>query len=164
MTETGRPPDQAGPWPEDLPPCLIKVDKEGRFWHLGAEMTHEGINRLIMEHVELDDQGRYVVEFAGSRCLVEVEDTFFVITRVKAEYDSGGEIRSLVLTLNDGRTEPLAPESLTQTTDNVMYAKVKSGRFPARFLRRSYYQLAEFIVEKNGHFVLPVGGREHRVA
>ena len=153
-----------GPFPGDPPPCLIYVDQEGRWWHLGAEMTHQGIMSLLFESVELDDQGRYLIRYQGRLCLVEVEDTLFVITRLDAETDGGGPPSEYWVTLSDGSREKLVPDTLSQNRDHVLYARVKDGRFPARFLRRSYYQLAEHIVEKNGSFVLPCGGREYELA
>ncbi|MEW6266113.1 MAG: hypothetical protein AB1641_23815 [Thermodesulfobacteriota bacterium] len=152
-----------GPWPDDLPPCLIHVDKDGRLWHLGAEMINLGINRLLLEHVDLDEKGRYVIDYQGQRCFIEVEDTLFVVARVDALGEEDGASPWLI-TLNDGTTEQLDPTTLTQSPDNVLYARVKNGRFPARFLRPSYYQLAERVKEKDGHLVLTVAGRDYPVA
>ena len=150
-------------WTEDLPPCLIYVDKEGRMWHQGAEMTHPGINRLLMDHVEMDRVGRYIIEFNGQRCLVEVEDTFFVVNRLEARLDPDDGVEAFLVTLNDGSQEELDLESFNQSEDNVLYTRVKAGRFPARFLRAAYYQLAEYIVEYNGKYVLVAGGRQYPV-
>ena len=146
---------------EELPPCLIRVDLEGRLWHLGAEMTHQGINQLLMEHVELDDNGRYVITFRDQRCVVDVEDTFFVVRGLEAHQDGHGQVGALTITLNDDSREELDPATLVQNQDNVMYARVKGGRFPARFLRPSYYQLAEHVTEKGGRIILTVGGRDY---
>ena len=146
---------------DDLPPCLIHVDLDGRMWHLGAEMTHEGINNLLRDNVSLDEYGNYIISLGGRRCFAEVDDTFFTITRVDDEYGADGTLVSLILTLNDGTTENLDPAGLHQNRDNVMYARVKDGRFPARFLRRAYYQLSEFVKENGDRCVLPLGGREY---
>jgi len=151
-------------WPDNLPPCLIYVDKEGKLWHQGAEMIHEGINRLLTDHVELDDKGRYVISFRGQRCFVDVEDTLFVIIRVDHQPAGNGSEETFKVTLNDRSEETLDPASLNLSSENVLYAQVKSGRFPARFLRKSYYQLAEYVEEKDGAFYLPVSGREYRLA
>lgn len=150
-------------WPDGLPPCLIRVDKEGRFWHFDAEMTHEGINRLLMDHVDLDEKGRYVIHFRGQRCFVEVEDTFFVIVRIDHRPGEAEGPEAFLATLNDGAMEELDPSGLTLGEENVLYARVKNGRFPARFLRRSYYQIAEYIEEHDGRFFLPVNGRRHPI-
>ena len=145
-------------WPGGIPPCLIHVDKEGRMWHEGAPMVHEGINQLLMAHVELDAEGRYLIHFRGQRCFVEVEDTFFVVVRLEAETDGDGP--AFFIVLNDGSREELDPGSLVQNDDNVLYARVKEGRFPARFLRPSYYQFAEHVTERDGRFVVVHRGRE----
>lgn len=155
---------QAGNGIDGLPPCMIHVDKEGRMWHQGAEMVHEGINSLLRRHVERDDQGRYIISFQGQRCYVEVEDTFFVITRVHHRAASADLPEALVLTLNDGGKEDLAPAGLSQSSENVMYARVKNGRFPARFLRPAYYQLAEFVTEEDGRYVISLNGQDFPVA
>jgi hypothetical protein len=151
-------------WPDELPPCLIYVDKEGRLWHYNAEMTHEGINRLLTDHVELDEKGRYVISFRGQRCFVDVEDTLFVITRVDHLPAGNGALETFRITLNDRSEEELDPATLSLSAENVLYTRVKSGRFPARFLRKSYYQLADYIVEKDGAFFLPLRGRDYRLA
>jgi hypothetical protein len=137
------------------------VDKEGRLWHLGAEMTHQGINQLIMDHVELDDQGRYVITFRNQRCFVEVEDTFFVVRDLDAYLDDSGHLATLTITLSDGSRENLEPGALYQNQDHVMYTRVKGGRFPARFLRSSYYRLAQYVTEKDGRIILTVNGRDY---
>ena len=148
----------------DLPPCLIHVDKEGRLWHQGREMIHEGINRLLMAHVELDDRGRYIIDFNDQQCYVEVEDTFFVITRVDPIGQGDHRLKGLLVGLNDGSEETLVPDTLEQSEANILYAKVKEGRFPARFLRPAYYQLAEYLEEKNGKIILALDGEEYVLA
>ncbi|MBW2622482.1 MAG: DUF1285 domain-containing protein [Deltaproteobacteria bacterium] len=148
-------------WPDGLPPCLIGVDKEGRLWHYGAEMIHKGINRMLMEHVELDEKGRYIIDFNKQRCYVEVEDTFFVILSTEIQSDGRGNIERCTLILNDGNQEELDPATLYIGRENVLYAMVKQGGFPARFVRPAYYQLAERILEKDDRFILPFKGRDY---
>ena len=144
----------------ELPPCLIHVDKEGRMWHLGAEMVHQGINQLLREHVRLDEHGWYIIDFHGQRCYVEVEDTFFVITRLEERPAGPDDPPDLFIRLNDNTEEELDPATLSQAEDHVLYARIKDGRFPARFLRPAYYQLAGHIEERGGRFVLPYKGRD----
>jgi len=140
---------------EDLPPCLIFIDQEGRLWHQGAEMIHAGINSLLLEHLSLDERGRYVIDYRGQRCQVEVEDTAIVVGRVSLSAD--GE--SLTLSLSDGTREALDPKLLWVAEDNAVYTRVREGRLPSRFLRQAYYQLAEHIQESENGFALSLGGR-----
>ena len=139
--------------PDDtLPPCLITIDKEGRWFHKGAEMVHREFIRLFYENMELDEKGRYVIHWRGERCRVEVEDTAFVVLRVDKLQDR------VLLSLSDDTREPLAVESLFAGKDHVMYCRVKEGRFPARFTRPAYYQLAEHIEEDGGRYVIRLNG------
>jgi uncharacterized protein len=149
------------PGGSDIPPCQIYVDEDGRLWHQGAEMIHEGINSLLMEHVDMDDRGRYIIHFQGQRCYVDVADTFFVIRRVETPEAVNGHRPYFSIILNDGSREVLDPATLSQSANHVLYARVKEGRFPARFLRQSYYQLAEHVKEHNGRFFLPVNGKDY---
>lgn len=140
--------------PDDLPPCLIKIDKEGRMFHQGAEMIHQDINSLLLENLSLDAQGRFVIEFKGQRCFVEVEDTPLVVRRVSLQKDGG-----FSLSLSDGSVEELNPHWLWISEENVLYTRVRGGSLPARFLRPAYYQLAEHIQETDSGFALLTSGQ-----
>jgi hypothetical protein len=53
--------------------------------------------------------------------------------------------------------------SLYIGNDNVLYCRVKEGRFAARFSRKSYYQLAEFIEqsENGNNFFINLNGERY---
>lgn len=148
--------------PSDLPPCLIFIDKEGRWYHEGAEMIHREFIRVFYQNMELDGRGRYVITWQGNRCYVDVEDTAFVIWRAERKIAAGsGEEERIVLNLSDDTQECLAPETLWVGRDNVLYCKVKAHGFPARFNRPAYYQLARHITEEDGRYFLPLNRKEH---
>ena len=44
-----------------LPPCLIFIDKEGRWFHEGVEMIRRDFIRMFYRNMELDGEGRYVI-------------------------------------------------------------------------------------------------------
>ncbi|MBW1681558.1 MAG: DUF1285 domain-containing protein [Deltaproteobacteria bacterium] len=148
---------------DTLPPCLIFIDKEGRWYHQGVEMIHRDVIRMFYEHMELDARGRYVITWRGQRCYVEVEDTAFVVRSV--DYDPGGTggNERILIRLSDDTLEALAPETLWVGDGNVLYCKVKNEMFPARFTRQAYYQVAAHIREEEGTFVLPLGGRKYPI-
>ncbi len=141
-----------------LPPCLILIDKEGRMFHEGAEMTNKGINGFLLSKLSLNGQGQYIIELKDQKCWVEVEDTPLVIQRV-TEDGSGNP----VLSLTDGREEPLDPALVWTGPKNVLYTKVRQGTIPARFNRPAYYQAAEWIRETDHGFALVVGGRMYPI-
>jgi len=145
--------------PNDIPPCLIYIDKEGRWFHNGAEMIHREFIRLFYQHIEIDPLGRYIISWRGERCYVEVEDTPFVVWRVICkDRDS-----RFILYLSDDSQEDLKPDTLYVGEKNVLYCKVKDGTFSARFNRPSYYQLAEYIEEEGGRFFLPHDGEKYQI-
>ena len=147
----------------ELPPCLIFINKEGRWYHKGAEMIHRDFIRLFYQHMELDSQGRYVINWNGQRCWVDVEDTAFVVRRVTFKDGARAQNAQYLLHLSDDTREPLAPDTLFVGQDNVLYCKVKNRFFPARFLRAAYYQLAEYIEEESGIYYLPLHGRKYNI-
>ena len=148
----------------DLPPCLIFIDKEGRWRHEGAEMIRRDFIRLFYENMELDSQGRYVINWGGKRCYVDVEDTAFVVRNVAYQDATGDADARFILFLSDDSQEDLVPETLHVGKGNVMYCSVKSAAFPARFNRAAYYTLAAHIEEENDDFYLPHNGKKYNIA
>ena len=145
----------------DLPPCLITIDKEGRWFHEGLEMIHRDIVLLLYRHLEVDSQGCYVIEWQGERCYVEVEDAPFVVRRVVLEGPTASQEARFLLYLSDDTRESLMPDTLSVGNANVLYCRVKNQTFPARFNRPAYYQLAEHIEAQDGVYLLPLNGRKH---
>lgn len=142
-----------------ISPCMIYIDKEGRWFHNGVEMIHRGMIELFYQHMEMDSKGRYIIKLNDDICYVDVEDTPFVVKGVNIDRTSG-EIRIL---LSDGSIEILDPSTLWVGDNNVLYCKVKDCKFPSRFLRPAYYEIAKWIHEKDGEFYLMVKGQEYKI-
>jgi len=149
----------------DLPPCMIFIDKEGRWYHKGAEMIHRDFIRLFYKNMELDSNGGYIIDWKGQRCYVEVEDTAFVVRRVVCQ-DKGKEDGNerLILSLSDDTQEELMTDTLYVGRNNVLYCRVKNRKFPARFNRAAYYQLAEYIEEENESYFLSLNGKKYGIS
>jgi hypothetical protein len=145
---------------DDIPPCLIRIDREGRWFHKGLEMLRRDFVRFFYEHMEMDSRGRYVIRLSNQTCYLDVEDTAFVVRRVVLDSAEEGEER-LLMRLSDDTEEALNPETLHVGEENVLYCRVKDGRFPARFLRAAYYQLTERLEEEGGEYVISLGGKKH---
>ncbi|MHC1742592.1 MAG: hypothetical protein AB9873_06115 [Syntrophobacteraceae bacterium] len=144
----------------------IRVDEEGDWFHGGTKIVREDIIELFLENLSLGPDGKYEIEWRGSRCLIDAADTPFVVTRVDREEapDAGAETLRLSLKHLPSR-ELLAPETLIVGPANILYCRVQDGRFPARFSRPAYYQLAEWIVEdeSSGSYFLELGRTRHRI-
>jgi hypothetical protein len=110
--------------------------------------------------MEIDSWGRYVINWRGDRCYVEVEDTPFVVRRTIFTQGDKGNSR-FVLFLSDDTQEDLSPETLFIGDAHVLYCRVKDRTFPARFDRPAYYQLAEYIEEENNMYFLPLNGENY---
>ncbi len=151
------------PTEEALPPCLIHIDKEGRWFHKGVEMVRREFVRSFYQQMELDDAGRYIIFWGGKRCYVDVVDTAFVVKRLSYLSEESGKRARLMVSLSDDTEEELIPGTLYQGEENVLYCRAKGGDFPARFNRSAYYQLAAHIEEEGEGFVLPINGRKFKI-
>jgi hypothetical protein len=146
---------------KDLPPCLIYIDKEGFWYHKGMAMTRRDIIRLFYQNMACLPDGTHVIDWNGQRCYIELEDTAHVVWSVRAGRENETEESGFVLGLSDDSREWLNPETLFIGEANVLYCRVREGKFPARFNRASYYQLAGFIEEDRGKFFLSLNGRKY---
>jgi len=129
----------------------IRIDKEGVWYYKGAHMFRKEILSVFFEHLRIDDCGKYLIELGEERCYLDVEDTAFIVVAVyKTQLPDNGRAQIDIL-LSDDSCEQLEMQSLHVGRDNVLYCRVKEGKFTARFSRNSYYELAEFIEQsENG--------------
>jgi hypothetical protein len=141
----------------------IKIDKEGIWYYKGAHMFRKEILCVLFEHLKIDEGGKYLIELEGERYYLDVEDTAFVVAAVSKTKLSDDGRDQLDVLLNDDSCEKLEMNSLYIGNDNVLYCRVKEGRFSARFSRKSYYQLAEFIEqsENGNHFFINLNGEKY---
>ena len=117
----------------------IRVDRDGTWYFQGRELIRKEILSLFYESLHLDEDG-YYVELKGEREYLEVEDTVFLVQGAELIKDSE-EI--FLIRLNDGTEEQLDLNTFRITTGNIPYCLVKGGKFPARFLRLPFYQVAQ---------------------
>ncbi|MEW6185599.1 MAG: hypothetical protein AB1585_07665 [Thermodesulfobacteriota bacterium] len=146
---------------QNIPPCMIFVSKEGKWYHEGAEIIHRPIFLWMIQSLDKTEEGLFIVHMNNQKCFLEVEDTPLVVTGVSFAAAVPEAAEQVLLTLNDDSEETLDPATLRISKESVLYCTVKQGKFPARFLRPAYYQIAEKISEDNqGGFSLEIGGRK----
>ena len=141
----------------------IKIDKEGIWYYKGAHMFRKDILCVFFENLKIDECGKYLIELDEECYYLDVEDTAFVVAAVyKTKLQDVGLDQFDVL-LNDDSCEKLQINSLYIGKDNVLYCRVKEGKFSARFSRKSYYQLAEYIEqsENENHFYINLNGEKY---
>lgn len=128
--------------------CDIKIDKEGIWYYRGAHMFRKEILSIFFENLKIDECGKYLIELGDESCYLEVEDTAFVVAAVYKTKQEQDAREHIYVMLTDDSLEQLDLNSLSVGKDNVLYCRVKKGKFSARFSRKSYYQLAEFIEQE----------------
>lgn len=141
--------------PEDVPPCHIRIDKEGNWYYQDLPIINKKIYLHLNQCLSREPSGRYILSMNGEKCYLEVEDTPFVIQEVYVSPDASPS-PSLVVKLNDGTEEPLQADTLRVGQDNILYCRVKEGVYEARLLRNAYYQLAEFLQQDGQHYCLVI--------
>jgi uncharacterized protein len=125
--------------------CDIKIDKDGIWYYRGAHMFRKEILCIFFDSLKIDECGKYLIELGEETCYLDVEDTAFVVTAVNKTKQENEIEDHIDIRLTDDSVEKLDLSTLYVGKENVLYCKVKNKKFPARFSRNSYYQLAQFI-------------------
>lgn len=135
--------------------ALLRVDREGRWYFRGQEIIRREVLEVFWRALERDRDGRYFVHLGGEKEPVQVEDTVFIVTWAELKGDR------FVIRLNDGSEEVLDLGSFWISAEGVPYCMVKGGRFPARFLRLPFYQVAQYASfdEQLGEYFIELGDR-----
>lgn len=143
----------------------ISVDQEGEWFYGERPIFRKEILETFYECLRLLEDGRYALEWQGRLHPITVADTPFVITRVDRVTNGAAEAHILLTLKHLKDTEPLDPSSLWVGRDNVLYCRVRRGRFPARFSRPAYYQVAQWIEPvDDDRFALRLGERLYPIA
>ncbi len=144
---------------------LFFLDRDGRWFHDGVEITHERTLKLFARSLSRGPDGRHYIRVGRENAVVDVEDTPFLVTSVTIRDNHGSSPPAYRILLNDGSEEDLDPKTLTIGNDHVMYCAVKEGSADARFLRPAYYQLCTRIeyMEEEDRYGLPWMGGHVRI-
>ena len=145
--------------PEDILPCHIRIDKEGNWYHQGLPIINKKIYIHLNQCLSKDPSGRHVLEMNGETCLLEVEDTPFVVKEVSPK-TTPGKPTTFFIKLNDETEENLNADTLRVGKEDVLYCKVKDKLYEARFLRAAYYQLAKFLQHDEKGYCLLIKGKK----
>lgn len=135
------------------------IDSDGRLWHEGVEFDEPAVLHLFMKDMKLLPSGKGQVFCQGEECRITAEDVPYVIQNVEF---LPKEVR---LRFPGDYRETLDPRTLFVGRQNVLYCKVRSGKFTARFNRRSYLDLAKRVEfdEGRNEFILTVDNRRYAI-
>jgi uncharacterized protein len=148
---------------DELPPSFIRIDKEGTWYYKGNEMFRKDIVKLFYQNLKRDESGSYYIELENDLASLEVEDTAYVVIAVHKSGSRAEGNECISVLLNDETREVLDCESLRIGDQNILYCTVKADGHGARFLRTSYYQIAEFFDydEARDSYFLPLNSVRH---
>ena len=143
----------------------IWIDKEGRWFFQGEEITHRKTYLLYNRNLTRDESGRIILRIGQEICPVEVEDAPFVVKSLVLSTSEQSGLESVGLILNDESREQLLPETLRIGADHIPYCQVRGGMFEARFSRGAYQLLVPFIQqdEQEKRFFISIDGKKHQL-
>lgn len=152
---------------EKLRQTGIRLDRQGRLWHAGTEITHPGLCRALLRWLDLLPDGRPILRLDARRyAYLEVEDAHLLVLSARWQ----GE-RAFVR-LNDGTEEELDYASLRVGAEDALYCRARGGSLRARVTTPAYHALAERIVEvaapksdaDEPGFALRANGRTYQIS
>ncbi len=137
----------------------ISFRHDGHWYNDDDRIDNPRIALLFSRSIRRNPDGTYFLQVADERASITVEDTPYAVTGVGDDGHGG-----FVIVTNDEVREPLDPSTLEVGDANVLYCRVKQGEFRARFLRNSYYHLAEhFVTDDCENFSLVIGGHRYPI-
>jgi len=137
----------------------LRLDRAGRLWHEGEEITHARLRHAILGWLDVREDGRDLVRLDATRyAYIDVEDAH--LRAVSARWDGD----RVWLVLDDDREEELAYDTLTTGADAALYCRVRGGVLRARLTTAAYHVLAQRIEETADGFALRAAGGLHPIA
>jgi len=131
----------------------IILDGEGRFWHEGELILHQGLSLAFFRWIDRHpDDGRFILTNGYDWTYFTVEDVPFFVRGV-----STAAVPELLL--SDGSSEPFPDAGYRIGRGGALYCSVKAGRFEARFTPSAQASLTELVDEEEGGAILRLGSR-----
>jgi hypothetical protein len=153
-----RPPELTPALLEQLRTIGLRLDRAGRLWHQGVEVTHPRLRQALLRWLDVRDDGRDVIRLDAERyAYVEVEGAHLRALAARWEGDR------CWLRWDDETDEELAYATLGQDPDHALRAAVR-GHLRGRIGGPAYHAVAERIVEDGDGFALEAAGRRWPIA
>ncbi len=126
------------------------VDEHGSWFCEGNPVTDEQLFRMLSRSL-FEKGGSYFLRCEGEVHPVRVADAPLWVRYVHPRKDTGGQLAEVELELQDGRREPLLPETLYVSPGfAALYCLTTPRRLKTRFGKVAYYEIAQHIEEDQG--------------
>jgi uncharacterized protein len=131
---------------EKLRQSGIRLDADGRFWHEGGEVTHQGMRAAFWRWLDRNPDGRWVLRLDDKRFVyLDVDDAPYAVRSARWDGDRA------IVRLSDDSEEELDYASLHLGKNDQPNCRVKGGRFDARVSTAAWSTLGQRI--DNGELV-----------
>ncbi len=131
----------------------IRLDRSGRFWHEGEQISHPGLRNALLRWLDRLPDGRHILRLDAKRyAYVDIDDAPLLVTSARWEHDK------VFVVVNDGSEEELRYDTLVNADDNGLYCQVRDGRLEARLTTPAFYAVAEGMEEQADGFALRASG------
>ncbi|MGQ0792741.1 MAG: hypothetical protein ACT4NX_01485 [Deltaproteobacteria bacterium] len=134
------------------------IDKDGNWHQDGILIRHRWTYLHNNKLLDRDGDGRYFVDEGSGKLYVEIEDTPYIVKMVDRREDG-----FYYAILNDETDERLDLPSVRLNSENIAYARVKAGRFDARFSRPAYYEFAKRLAHDGEDFFIEQDGVKYAI-
>jgi len=115
------------------------LDGNGRFWHDGGLVEPEALRNALHRWIAVHpDDGRFILTNGYDWTYFTVERTPYFVKTVTGTL-------APELMLSDDTCELLDPRAMSVDDDGALIAKVKGGRFEARFTQSAQRELGAWI-------------------
>ena len=137
----------------------ISFRRDGNWYSDEERVDNPRIAMLFSQSIRQNPNGSYFLQVGDERAAIVVEDTPYVVRTLEDD-----ELGGFIAVLNDDTREELDAATLEVGPDNVLYARVKDGKYRARFLRNAYYHLADRLeTDDAGRFYVRIRGLRHLI-
>lgn len=134
------------------------IDEDGNFWHEGTELDDPELVLFFLKNLQHTSEGKLQLLCQGELCEFTCADAPYVIQNI----DLNGE--NILLHFLGNYSETLEPSSLRVGNKNILYCKVKKGEFEARFSRKAYMELSQYIEQDDqDHYCLRLNGKRYPI-
>src|SRR5688572_18813788 len=133
----------------------LRLDRTGRFWHAGAEVSHPRLRQALLRWLDVRDDGKDIVRLDAQRyAYVDVEDAHLQAT--SARWD-GDRCR---VTWDDGAEEELDYAHLREAPDHALHTTARGGVLRGRIGGAAHQTVTTRVAARPGGFVLTAAGKD----
>ncbi len=134
----------------------IRRDARGRWWNGDDPITHVLLTRAFDSWIARAEDGRLCLSNDINWAYVTIEGAPVFVRSAEIEGDA------VMLSLSDGRREPLDPATLREGDDGALYCQVRGGTLAALLESHAAVALDPLVAEDGEGVYLALGSRRVR--